>query len=284
MSSPRPTFPGPAVVHADAAVRHVWGDAQAGRVTDHIYVSSAGIHQLVFTLPPGAWFRHSLDNRTVFGADETYTVLEGVLLLANPETGEVHRLEAGETAFFRKDTWHHGLAEGPGPARVLEHMSPPPAAGTSQAYARGRPYLDPAAARYTQDRWLGRWPLAAAEAAAAFTMRVVRAADVLWRLEGRAQGAVVGLLASTEHLTAGQLRLPAGGDTGERRHGGDLGLYLRDGAIEAEAPPGTPLGRLAPGDGLFVPAGVAYRLRNPGAVVAEASFGVGGAYLAEGPS
>src|ERR671917_403167 len=110
--SPRPTFDGPAHIPYEAASRHLWGDAESGEVADWIYVSSDKIHQLVFGLAPGQAFRHSEEYRTIFGADEVFYVLSGTMVLSNPETGEVHRVSAGESVFFRRDTWHHAFAYG----------------------------------------------------------------------------------------------------------------------------------------------------------------------------
>ena len=140
--SPRPSFEAPTVIRAADAVRHTWGDEAAGFVEDWIYVSSQQIHVIVFGLEPGGAFRHSDSFRTVFAADELLHVLQGTLVLANPETGEVVRAEPGESVFFRRDTWHHGFSYGDEPLRVLELFAPPPATGTSGAYARTRPYLD----------------------------------------------------------------------------------------------------------------------------------------------
>ena len=123
---------------------------------DWIYASTEQVHMLVFGLPPGGAFRHSEDFRTIFAADELLHVLEGVLVIADPETGEVQRAGAGESVFFRRDTWHHAFALGPEPLRVLELFAPPPAAGASSAYARAQPYLE--ASRYADDALLGAWP------------------------------------------------------------------------------------------------------------------------------
>ena len=114
----------------------MWGDPEAGEVFDWIYASTDKVHMLVFGLPPGGAFRHSEEYRTIFAADELLHVLQGVLVIADPETGEVQRAEAGESVFFRRDTWHHAFALGPEPLRVLELFAPPPAAGASSAYAR----------------------------------------------------------------------------------------------------------------------------------------------------
>ena len=174
-SSPRPTFDGPALIRRADVTRHIWGDPAAGEVFDWIYASTERVHMLVFGLPPGGGFRHSEDFRTIFAADELLHVLEGVLVIADPETGEVQRAAAGESVFFRRDTWHHAFALGPEPLRVLELFAPPPAAGASSAYARAQPYLE--TSRYADDALLGAWPPAAPP-----TPRLrVCARDVLWR-------------------------------------------------------------------------------------------------------
>jgi quercetin dioxygenase-like cupin family protein len=277
--SPRPTFDGPAHIPYAAATRHLWGDAEAGEVADWIYVSSDKIHQLMFGLLPGRMFRHSADHRTVFGADEVYYVLSGAMALCNPETGEVQRVLAGEAAFFRRDTWHHAMNIGGEPLRVLEYFAPPPSQGTSGAYARSRPYL--AASRYTQDEWLGRWPMAAEEARAAASLHVVRDADALWRLEGDANKALVAILASTEHLTVGKVFLSSGQQTDLRRHAGDEALYLLEGTLNVRLPEsdGQRWHELAPGDGFFIPADTPYQLYNVAGQPATALFGVAPGYL-----
>ena len=140
--SPRPSFDAPTVLRADEVVRHTWGDAEAGFVEDWIYVSSERIHTIVFGMPPGGKFTHSESFRTIFAADELLHVLQGTLVLANPETGEIVRAEPGESVFFRRDTWHHGFSYGDEPLRVLEFFAPPPATGTSGAYAQTQPYLE----------------------------------------------------------------------------------------------------------------------------------------------
>ena len=139
-----PTFDGPALIRRADAIRHVWGDPASGEVYDWIYASTEKIHMLVFGLPPGGGFRHSEDFRTIFAADELLHVLQGVLVIADPETGEVQRVETGESVFFRRDTWHHAFALGAEPVRVLELFAPPPATGASSA--------TPAAGRSSRSR------------------------------------------------------------------------------------------------------------------------------------
>jgi quercetin dioxygenase-like cupin family protein len=140
--SPRPSFAGPAVIAGADATRHVWGDPESGEVLDRIYVSNDRIHQLLFEIGPGGQFTHSASFRTVFGADEVLYAVDGDLVVANPETGQVVRAAAGEAVFFGADTWHHAFNWGTGPVRVLEFFAPPPATGTSGAYAQQRPLLN----------------------------------------------------------------------------------------------------------------------------------------------
>ena len=133
--SPRPTFDRPTALPFSEVTRHTWGNPEAGLVDDWIYVSSGLLHAIVFGMDPGGCFRHSEDFRTIFGADEVLHVLQGTFVIANPETGDVHRIEPGESVFFRKDTWHHGFSYGAEPVRVLEFFAPPPSTGASGPYA-----------------------------------------------------------------------------------------------------------------------------------------------------
>jgi quercetin dioxygenase-like cupin family protein len=259
-------------------VVRLWGDDEAGWVNDWVYVSSERLYQIVLSMPPGASFRHSQRNRTVFGADELYLVLTGSFALANPETGEVLRLQAGEAAWFGPDTWHHGFVIGDTEATVLEFFAPPPAAGMSQDYARGRPYLS--TWRYTDDRWLDASPERAGASQGPSTLRRVRPDDTLWRLEGDDASLLVGIVLSTPRLTVGTGELLPYRRTGERRHGGDLGLYVREGrlTVALSSDGGERVHQLGPADGFFVPEGAGYRLENLSDERARFVFGVAPGY------
>lgn len=274
--SPRPSFDRPTRIGAADVTRHVWGEPEAGEVADWIYASTERIHCLRFGLGPGGSFRHSPEYRTVFGADELLLVLEGEMLLANPETGELLRVPEGELAFFRADTWHHAFAAGGRPLRVLELFSPPPATGSSGAYARTRPYLERKAWRYGDDALLGRLP--GAEPARP-TLRHLTRRDLSWRLDG---GALVGLGCSTEHLTAGLVEVDPGVAVEAHEHGGDEVLFLLEGSliVRAWGEEGVHVFELEPGDAAYLPQGSRHEYRNVGGVTARAAFGVAPQYLA----
>jgi mannose-6-phosphate isomerase-like protein (cupin superfamily) len=210
--SPRPTYDTPTLVRRSDIKHHVWGDQQSGLVGDWLYASTGKLHVLEFRLAPGRWFKHSKSFRTVFAADEVLYVLGGAMLACNPETGEVVECLAGESLFFRKDTWHHVRAQGAEPLRVLEFFAPPPSQGTSGAYAMNQDYLDTPV--YRRNELLGK----CVGAAKPTTLHRIGGRERTLRLEGEI---AVGLIASTEHLTVAELQVPAGA-TGERTaHGGD---------------------------------------------------------------
>jgi quercetin dioxygenase-like cupin family protein len=261
--SPRPSFDAPTVVRGADAVRHTWGDDEAGLVDDLVYVSSQRLHVIVFALPPGGGFRHSDSFRTIFAADELLHVLQGTLVLANPQTGEVVRAGSGESVFFRRDTWHHGFSYGEDELRVLEFFAPPPATGTSGAYARTKPYLGESV--YADDAVVGRL----VERPAPRSFRVLWPGDAVLRLD---LGVLVGLLVSTEHLTVGTITSLAGRRSAEESHGGDELVYATSGELTVSA--GGVEATLAPGDAFSIPAGVAHSYGGAG----EAIFGVAPLY------
>ncbi len=276
-SSPRPTYEGPTNIPYGSVARHIWGDPVAGEVTDWIYVSSSKIHQLVFGLPAGRMFQHSDSHRTIFAADELYYVLSGVLLVSNPETGEVHQANPGEAIFFRRDTWHHAMSAGSEPLRVLEYFAPPPSQGTSGSYAQTREFLTTPI--YTQDQWITRWPMAQDRARAVQTMQVIRDANLLWRLEGGQQPTPVALLCSTEHLTVGKMRLLPGQQSAVQTHAGDECLYVLDGTLHVQLPASKRWFELRPGDGFYMPQGVPHQYANNEIQPTSFVFGVAPSYL-----
>ena len=266
-SSPRPTFEGPTAIRQADAVRFLWGDGESGEVADAIYASTDKIHMLVYSLAPGATCLHSDAHRTIFGADVTYHVLEGTLVLTNPKIGEVRVAHQGETILFRRDTWHHIASHDTRKLRVLEFFAPPPSTGTSRKYAQQQPYLENS--RHNDDSQLGVWPTPIREP----TLHHRKESDVLWRLDG---DALVGIIVSTEHLTMGSISLMPGKRSAVEAHGGDECVYVTDGVLGVRTFDsfGTGWLELSPGDGFYCPEGVSHQYFNVGDEPARAVFGV----------
>ena len=272
--SPRPTFSEATPIPFASVTRHLWGDPEAGEVADWIYASTDKIHQLLFGIAPGGAFRHSDNFRTIFAADEVLYVLSGVMVLANPERGEVHRLMPGDAAFFRRDTWHHAFNHSSEPVRVLEYFAPPPSQGTSGAYAQTKPNL--VNSKYVLEEAHGRWPMERDEIERNFTIRVMREADMLWQLSGEQNQVLVGLLASTEHLMVGKMILQPGQHSDIEIHDGDECLYVVDGTLNMHAPEkdGPRWFELSAQDGFFVPAGTPHQYYNVSGKSVTLLFGV----------
>lgn len=269
--SPRPTYEAPTLVRRSELKHHVWGDEQSGLVGDWLYASTGKLHVIEFGMAPGTWFKHSTSFRTVFAADEILYVLSGGMLACNPKTGEVIECVAGESVFFRKDTWHHVRAHGSEPLRVLEFFAPPPSQGTSGAYAMKQEYLE--TPLYRRNDLLGKY----AGDAGAGTLHRIGPRDRSFRLEGEI---AVGLLVSTEHLTVAELQVPAGAVGEKTAHGGDAMIVGLSGELLVRTHWKNQVAtfELKPGDAVFVPETGHYEILSFSSA-ATAMLGVAPRYL-----
>jgi quercetin dioxygenase-like cupin family protein len=257
----RPTFDGPTFIARDNRALQIWGDHETGEVADAIYVSNELIHMMVFTMPPGDGFVHSEQFRTFFDADELYHVLSGELVMNNPATGEVQRARAGQSVFFRRDTWHHAFTHGEEAVQVLEFIAPGPLSGNTQAYARTKPNLT--AVSTSADKWLRRWPMAREEARAEATLQLLDEGDVLWQLHGE-ERVLVGIRVSTERMTVASVHLRPGQRSDIHTHAGDECVFALAGDVGIRLPDedGQRWFELTPEDGMYIPAGTPHRYQN----------------------
>ena len=273
--TPRLTYTTPTLIRAGEATPYRWGDEGSGFVEDEVLISSQRLHSIIFTLPPRGSFVHSPQNPTIFRADIVYVVLEGSLVLADPEHGQVVRATTGDALFFRRDTWHDGFNREPERVRVLELFSPTPASGASSAYAKTQPYLDQS--RYGNDDAIGHWPELAPTLERSQRIRLVSPSERLLRLEG---DLLWGVIASTEHLHAATGELPAGGSGPARRYGGDASLHVTQGQLLAstELAGETSEFEVQAGDTFIAPQGTTLRLRCADAQDAAFILGVAPRY------
>ena len=131
----------------------------------------------------------------------------------------------GGSVFFGPDTWHHAFAQGDEPLQVLEFLAPPPASGSTGAYARTRPYLEHAV--YEREDGSN----------APDTLRSLRDDESSGT---RDLGVRSGTLAETPQLSVQKVEIESGrGVRGARAHGRRAALRPRGDALG----PGTPRGR-----------------------------------------
>ncbi|MQA78579.1 MAG: hypothetical protein GEV10_08880 [Streptosporangiales bacterium] len=261
-STPRPTFDGPAIVRHVETAHHVWGDGDAGFVTDRVYVSSDQLHVLEFQLATGGGFRHSPTNQTVFAGDVVYAVLEGTLVIADPRHGEVERVPAGSAVLFRRDTWHHAFNPGLGTVRVLEFFSPPPSRGTASDYAKLQ--HPPETVHYRDGRYDGRWPFARAEREAERRLWLVDDTTALLSFAGDRASHLLGTLVDTEYLTVRSGRVEAGHVEDFRPVDDETVLVVTSGRlwVDVHRPDAGDytVHCLAPGDAAYLPVGCLARV------------------------
>ena len=192
--SPKPNYFKPTHIKYKLMETYLWGDAEAGNVKDWIYVSNESLHQIIFGMEPGANFKHSNQYRTIFGADELLYVLSGVLVISNPETGEVQKISKGESVFFRKDTWHHAFNFSNEYLQVLEFFSPPPITGTSGAYGKKQKLLTHSIYNRNKENtndvsFINQK-----------SFKTIKENDYIWSIDGPNQETLIGTLIRTEFL------------------------------------------------------------------------------------
>ena len=187
--------------------RHIWGDPEAGNVADWIYASTDRVHTIVFGVGPQGRFTHSDSFRTIFGADEVFVVLQGRMVIANPETAEVHLIETGEAVCVRARHVASRVrprTRGAPRDRVLRATAGDRHVGS----VRPAPSRTSITARYEDDAVIGHWPGATRSRT---TLHPIRRDDQSYRLSG---DALIGVLASTDQLTVATLSLSPGASLG----------------------------------------------------------------------
>jgi mannose-6-phosphate isomerase-like protein (cupin superfamily) len=265
----------PVVVRYADLERRTWGDEESGRLPDWFYADNVHMQLNIVGMAPNGAVLHSDQNRSIFGSDELFYVLEGTMVQANPETGEVLVIRPGEAAFFRKDTWHHQFNYSNHQLRMLEFFQPSSKTGTGGRYARTKQNIVPPY-KHGRDEFLGRWPMARAEAQQQQTMWAIRDSDVLWRLEGATRGRelLVGILASTEHMTVGKIEFLSGQRSDNFVHEGDKVIFLEEGNLHIEFPDTGRWVELDAWDGCRIPEGTRHSFYNMSHLSARCVFSV----------
>jgi quercetin dioxygenase-like cupin family protein len=258
------------LIPATAAPRFLWGDAEAGYVSDWIYGSSEKIHMMSFEMSVGSRFGNSPDFKTYYNAAETYHCLKGEFTFHCPETGEVHVLRKGDTLYFPPNTWHWGYNFGAETCRILESLTPRTEEAI-EAYAVRQPWLQDI--RYSPREAIGAFVPGAQRGPQ--RAKLVRPGNYLYEIVGAKRPIRVGLVCSTEMLTTAIVDLHPGQESEAIRHSGDKVLFCLDGRMNVYLPDETPnWWELGPGDAGFIPGGAVHAFHNTSDAMAQFLFSV----------
>jgi quercetin dioxygenase-like cupin family protein len=268
------TFDKPTFIPAASAPRFLWGDDEAGYVSDWIYGSSPNIHMMAFEMNVGARFGNSPDFKTYYNCAETYHCLKGEFTFHCPETGEVHVLKKGDTLYFPPDTWHWGYNFGSQSCRVLECLTPRTEEAV-EAYAKRQPWLKDI--RYCRPGIIHA--LMSGKPKSADRAALVRAGDYTFQIAGEKKPLRIGLVCSTALLTVGIIDLHAGQEGELLSHPSDKVIYCLDGRANVFLPDADPnWWQLAADDSAFIPASCRHAFFNTSDSMAKVLFGVAPRY------
>jgi quercetin dioxygenase-like cupin family protein len=268
------SFDKPTLIPAAKAPRFLWGDAEAGYVSDWIYGSSPNIHMMAFELNVGGRFGNSPDFKTYYNCAETYHCLKGEFTFHCPESGEVHVLKTGDTLYFPPDTWHWGYNFGSESCRILECLTPRTEQAV-EAYAKKQPWL--ADIRYSPPETVHEFT--PGKAMTASRAALVRAGDYRFEIVGEKRPMRVGLVCSTAMLTVGIIELHPGQEGELLSHPSDKVIYCLEGQANTFIPDSDPnWWELKAGDSGFIPASSRHAFFNGSDRMARILFGVAPRY------
>jgi mannose-6-phosphate isomerase-like protein (cupin superfamily) len=275
-------FAGPELVRREQATQFLWGDAQAGFVSDAIYGRGERIAALVFTLRPGAHFGASATWKPIYDQHRFYYVVSGTLAIRDPESGEVAVARAGEAITWRGQRYHFGYNFGASETVVLDWYAPqerPPDVPELAVSAAKRELAELRPGRLDL---LGSWPDARPRTRRASSEQggviCVSEADALHLVHGEQQPLLVSVMASSPDLTAGVLTVPAGSIGEPDEHPGDEVLFALEGPLHVHLPETGDWFRLAPLDCVYLPSGTRHCYGSYGDAPARAAFCVAPGY------
>ena len=269
---------GPLHVPYEQVPRMMWGDAQAGYVIDWMYPTSDNLHFTMFSLRPGAFWRHSENFLPSYGADEGFYVLQGSFTLHNPETGEVVVANQGDALHLRPNTWHYGYNFTDEETVVAEAFAPVPPFEefTVEGLNRAAPPLQ----RVVGGRYdlMDDWPRSARRQNEIETLWALRPADWLHIIVGQTTPVRVSLFVATDKLTMGYFRLLPGTVADPETHPGDECALVLRGRLHVRVAGLDETYELSERDCFFAPAGVEHQYFNLTDQAVEVVFGVAPRY------
>jgi quercetin dioxygenase-like cupin family protein len=263
----------PTLILGRDALRFLWGDKEAGLVSDWIYGSSRNIHLMAFSLSTGQRFANSADFKTYYNAAETYYCLKGEFTFHCPETGEIQVLQQGDTLYIPPKTWHFGYNFGHEECRVLESLAPPIPEAVDQFAAAQEPLRNIA---LVQKEAIGN--LVGKNTVPPTRTTLIRSGEYFWHLHGNTNPVRVGLAVASNLLTTGFIELYPGQRSDTLTHPGDKIVYVTNGILNIRIWDSEDWWELGSDDTCFIPANCQYSLFNCGDSQVRLLFSVAPSY------
>lgn len=256
----------PMLVRYQDAVRFLWGDEESGQVNDIIYGRGERISCLLFTLPPGGRFTSSKQWKAMFDQHRFYYVLQGELTVLDPQSGEVAVAGVAEAVHWQGAKWHFGYNFSDEETIVADWYAPqerPPDIPEVE-FGKTKPQLE--AVVHGRYELLGRWPQASREVHARALSEggvvTLGMGDALHLIDAAACCVRESLYLSSDELTAGAVRLPAGAKGGIKEHPGDKVILVRAGRLNVYCPASYDWFEVHPWDCLYLPANTPHQYWN----------------------
>ncbi|MCI4644768.1 MAG: hypothetical protein MRY64_08310 [Hyphomonadaceae bacterium] len=244
----------PAFVARKNIIPVLWGDDKAGYINDLYYSFNPELVSLVITMPPGARYGASEENRPIYNAIEGLYVLEGQYTIQNPETGEVRVANPGDMILMRGPQWHFGYNFSDSELRVLEMI----AITGSQDGANTREI--PQAPHGFDPQKLLDFPR---ETASAYQdMAVINERSAANILLGKTDIILLRALASTDSLSVGVCELSAGQRSDPLSWSAPTSLYVEFGRVHVRVKQSNIWQEMNVEDAFHIPAGIEWQVFN----------------------
>jgi mannose-6-phosphate isomerase-like protein (cupin superfamily) len=251
---------GPTLIRYSETTRYLWGDEESHQVSDWYYGAGERIASFMFSLRPGNYFKYSKVWKTHYDQQRLYYVLQGGLVIHDPQSGEVAVANEGEAIYWHGHKWHFGYNFGQREALILEGCVPPLTEPEIITSAR-EPGLD----KIVNGRYelLGKWPseLFNAQQTAARNggLLTIRRENCLRLIAGTKTPTLVSLFVSTDMMTVGFVELGVDKMADAETHPGDEALVCTRGRLNVYLPETFEWFELHPKDGMFIPEGTPHQ-------------------------
>jgi quercetin dioxygenase-like cupin family protein len=275
-------FSGPTAVRRADGQRYLWGDEQSGQVADVIYGRGERISAVTFSLGPGHWFGASEDWKPLYDQHRFYYVVQGMLAIHDPESGDVAVAGPGEAVTWRDARYHFGYNAGDDDVLVLDWFAPRERLLDVPETALAASKRDLGEVRGGRYDLLAAWPDRRTEELSRSRgeggIVTVRERDSLRLVQGTRRPQLVSILSSGEQLTAGTFTVRGGTKTEPEQHPGDEVVYALSGQLHVHLPESGDWLELDPLDCAFIPEGTAHEYWSYGGASTKAVFCVAPRY------